>query len=115
MIQLAEEYTPEPVSPVFAPGQLVHHQRYGYRGVVVAYDANCRASREWYLSNMTQPPLDQPWYHVFVDGGTHTTYVAESSLKADSSGVPIAHPLLPHFFTAFEAGSYLRNDRPWGQ
>ncbi len=50
----------------FQPGDLVHHKRYGYRGVVVAVDPNCRADDAWYQANQTQPDRDQPWYHVFV-------------------------------------------------
>ncbi|PIE22372.1 MAG: hypothetical protein CSA62_12755 [Planctomycetota bacterium] len=26
---------------------------------------------------------------------------------------PVLHPLVSHFFHAFEAGRYRRNDRPW--
>ena len=29
--------------PMFAPGDLVHHRRYGYRGVLVAVDRTCQA------------------------------------------------------------------------
>ncbi len=97
----------------FAPGDLVRHRRYGYRGVVVASDASCQAEESWYASNQTQPRRDQPWYHVLVDGGPHTTYPAHSSLEADSSGEPIEHPLLDRFFTRFEGGRYVRSDRPW--
>lgn len=113
MIQISEEYALQPAAPLFAPGQLVHHKRYDYRGVVAASDVECRASQEWYQSNQTQPPLDQPWYHVLVDGGTHVTYVAELNLEADATGAPIQHPLIPYFFSAFEEGAYQRNDRPW--
>ena len=99
--------------PKFRPGQLVRHVRYGYRGVVVAVDVSCHASDDWYQRNKTQPPRSQPWYHVLVDGGEMTTYAAETSLKEDSSGQPIGHPLVAAFFSAFTAGGYVRNDRPW--
>ncbi len=99
----------------FAPGQLVHHRRYGYRGVVVDLDAACQAPEEWYLSNKTQPPKDQPWYHVLVNGTPQVTYAAETSLEEDFSGQEVLHPLLEVYFEGFKAGSYVRNDRKWGE
>ena len=104
---------PDPNRPVFEPGQLVRHRRYGYRGVVVDRDDFCQADEEWYSKNQTQPDRDQPWYHVLVDGTSTCTYAASENLVADASGLPIAHQLLPHFFTAFKDGSYTRNAEPW--
>ena len=99
--------------PKFAPGELVRHKRYGYRGVVVAVDPRCLADHQWYTSNRTQPDQNQPWYHVLVDGGATTTYAAESNLEADVSGEPVDHPLVNEFFAAFDDGCYVRNDHPW--
>lgn len=100
-------------SPHFAPGQLVRHRRYGYRGVIAAVDLRCMADHGWYMSNKTQPELNQPWYHVLVDGAATTTYAAESSLMPDSSADPIDHPLVDDYFSGIENGQYQRNDRPW--
>lgn len=106
---------PEPAGerPLFEPGQLVQHRRYGYRGVVVARDDCCQAGDAWYHKNQTQPDRDQPWYHVLVDGSSSCTYAASENLLADASGLPIAHPLLPHFFSEFADGRYVRNAEPW--
>ena len=41
--------------PQFAIGQVVQHLRYGYRGVIVAYDQTCQADESWYQRNQTQP------------------------------------------------------------
>ncbi len=106
------EYFPGPV-PRFAPGQLVQHRRYGYRGVVVDFDLACRADDAWYQKNQTQPDREQPWYHVLVDGSTVVTYAAESSLEADTSEQPIHHPLVPQLFEGFLGGRYERNNVPW--
>lgn len=111
MIQLRR---PDPDSADFAPGQLVRHRRYGYRGVVVDFDQRCRASEEWYASNQTQPKKAQPWYHVLVHGSTHSTYAAQENLERDPSTDPVEHPLLQHFFRAFVDGRYVRNDVPFG-
>ncbi len=102
-----------PSRPVFEPGQLVCHRRYGYRGVVVDRDEFCQASKEWYSRNQTQPNREQPWYHVLVDGSLTCTYAASENLDVDSRGLPIRHPLLSQFFSEFRDGCYIRNDEPW--
>lgn len=99
--------------PVFEPGQLVRHRRYGYRGVVVDRDARCQADEEWYQKNQTQPDRNQPWYHVLVDGSSTCTYAASENLIADLSGLPIDHPLVAYFFSEFKDGEYVRNGNPW--
>ena len=105
--------TPYDEPAKFAPGQLVRHRRYGYRGVVVDFDMRCQAPEAWYEKNQTQPTRDQPWYHVLVDGGEHATYAAQENLAPETSGQPMVHPLLDYFFSAFEGGQYVRNDEPW--
>lgn len=87
-------------------GQLVEHQRYGYRGVVVSRDSSCQASSGWYESNLTQPTREQPWYHVLVHGGDHSTYVAEENLLEDAGGEQVVHPLVATFFLYFTGGRY---------
>lgn len=100
-------------TPVFEPGELVRHRRYGYRGVVVDRDETCQADDAWYYKNQTQPSREQPWYHVLVDGSLACTYAAAENLLPDDCGLPIDHPLVPHFFCGFEKGIYLRNNEPW--
>mgnify|MGYP006282219285 CR=1 FL=1 len=93
---------------LFEVGQLVHHRRYGYRGVVFGRDAMCTAGNAWYMKNLTQPDRDQPWYHVMVDGAAHTTYVAETNLEPDELLEPVVHPLLNKVFLSFYQGRYYR-------
>ena len=114
MIMIRRKGDGEDATTRFAPGDLVRHRRYGYRGVVVAVATGCAAPDEWYSSNQTQPRRDQPWYHVLVDRSLHTTYAAEENLLADHGGGEIMHPLIDEFFYSFQDGRYLRNDRPWG-
>ena len=97
-------------NPLYAPGRLVCHRRYGYRGVVVDFDMTCQADELWYYQNQTQPPRNQPWYHVLVDGSGVTTYAAQTSLEPDDSEEPVDHPLVEVFFTGFEDGRYERNE-----
>lgn len=101
-------------SPQFAPGDLVCHRRYGYRGVVAHRDDSCQASEAWYAGNQTQPERDQPWYYVLVDESEQTTYAAESSLLPDEEGGCVMHPWVNLYFKGFHAGKYHRNDRAWG-
>jgi heat shock protein HspQ len=114
MISLVSPYDggPSPI-PHFAVGQLVRHKRYGYRGVVVAFTPKFSGSEKWYQKNKTQPPKDQPWYHVLVDGSVSATYAAQTGLEPDDSKGMVHHPLVDFFFSSFEDGRYKRNNVPW--
>jgi heat shock protein HspQ len=95
-------------SPRFAIGELIHHRRFDYRGVIVDVDPEYRGSEEWYdLVARSRPPKDAPWYHVLVHGASHATYVAERHLEPDPSGEQIQHPALGDFFDRFEHGRYV--------
>ncbi|MCZ6835376.1 MAG: heat shock protein HspQ [Planctomycetota bacterium] len=109
------EKTRVTTEPLFFPGQIIRHKRYGYVGVIVAVDSTCQAEEAWYQANQTQPQKNQPWYHVLVDGTNQTTYPAQSSLEADPdpNPAPISHPYLELFFSDFLGDRYERNDRPW--
>ncbi len=113
MINLDESYAPAHPAPNFAPGELVKHLKYGYRGVIVHLDPQCQASEQWYKSNQTQPTREQPWYHVLVHMAAHVTYAAQSNLIVDDSVEAVLHPMTDLFFTGFEKGRYLRNNVPW--
>ncbi len=94
-------------SAKFSVGQLVHHQLFGYRGVIMDVDSSFSLSEEWYEQvARSRPPKDQPWYHVLVHDSDTVTYVAERNLEPDPSGEPIDHPLLAQFFEGFRDGRY---------
>lgn len=96
--------------PKFAPGQLVQHRKFGYRGVIADVDPEFAGTEEWYeMMAKSRPPRDQPWYHVLVDGASHTTYVAERHLEPDDSNRQIEHPALGQFFDRFEGNRYYRS------
>ncbi|CAO1615071.1 unnamed protein product [Jaminaea pallidilutea] len=69
-------------------GSLFSHRRYGYRGVIVGWDAQCDASPEW----MRQMQVDslpaggrhQPFYNVIVDDGS-SRYVAQCNIRMDET------------------------------
>ena len=89
-------------------GQIIHHLKFDYRGVIIDVDASFESSEEWYeMMAKSNPPKDKPWYHVLVNQSTTTTYVAEQNLEEDSSKQPILHPLVDVYFSRFEEGRYL--------
>lgn len=94
----------------FTIGQIVHHKLYDYRGVIVDMDPECRAPDEWYEKNQTQPPRDEPWYQVLVDGGKET-YVAERNLEIDEDASEITHPMVKKFFPTYHEGRYYLQSR----
>jgi heat shock protein HspQ len=93
-------------------GDLIHHRRFGYRGVVFDIDQSFQSTEEWYEAVAKScPPKDKPWYHVLVHGAAHATYVAERNLERDESAEPISHPLPMHYFSRFEDERYLSRSR----
>ena len=91
----------------FNVGQIVHHKRFGYRGVIADVDATFQLSNDWY-DHMAQskPPRDRPWYQVLVHNEMHSTYVAERNLERDEDVSPIRHPMLEDYFSGYSDGSY---------
>ena len=79
----------------FFVGQIVHHMKFDYRGVVFDVDATFQGTDAWYevVARSRPPKKHMPWYHVLVDGAERTTYVAERHLESDARGKPITHPL----------------------
>ena len=92
----------------FSIGDIIHHLRFDYRGVIYDVDATFQGTEEWYNQMAkSKPPRDQPWYHVLVDQSATMTYVAERNLEADSSSTPIEHPLVDQYFSQFKNGKYI--------
>ena len=97
----------------FAPGALVVHRLFEYRGVVTDVDPYFKGTPDWYEAvARSRPPKDRPWYHVLVDGGGHRTYVAERNLEADATGRPIDHPAVADHFESLGDGAYIPRQRP---
>lgn len=96
----------------FAVGDLVHHRLFGYRGVVVDVDPSFQSTDDWYEAVAKScPPKNKPWYHVLVHESAHSTYVAERNLEPDESAAPIKHQMLEDFFSRFENGRYVSDNR----
>ena len=92
----------------FSPGQIIHHKRFDYRGVIVDVDAQFQGSDEWYEDvAQSRPPKDEPWYRVLVHDNPVETYVAERNLEEDPSGQAINHPYVQEYFSALQDGKYV--------
>ena len=99
--------TPMEHSAKFFVGQIVHHKKFNYRGVVFDVDATFQGTDEWYDAvARSRPAKDLPWYHVLVEGVEHTTYVAERHLESDESAEPIQHPLVAELCGEYQEGRY---------
>ena len=95
----------------FSLGQIIHHRKFDYRGVIFDIDAIYSGTEEWYESvAKSRPPKNKPWYHVLVDNGHQSTYVAEQHLEATKSVLPIQHPLIDQFFNNFVDGHYYQKN-----
>jgi heat shock protein HspQ len=95
----------------FTLGQIIHHRKFDYLGVIFDIDAVFSGTDEWYATvAKSKPPKDEPWYHVLVDNSQQTTYVAERNLEATASVLPIQHPLIKHYFINFSDGHYFHNN-----
>ena len=95
----------------FSIGQIIHHRKFDYRGVIFDVDPVFNGTDEWYDAvAKSRPPKDEPWYHVLVDNSQQTTYVAERNLDAADSILAIHHPLVKHYFENFVDGRYFPNN-----
>ena len=91
----------------FRIGQIVEHALFNYRGVVFEVDPVFSLTEEWYDQvARSRPPKDQPWYHVLVDNGEHSTYVAERNLLETDDVSEVRHPAIGQFFSAYDNGRY---------
>ena len=96
----------------FSVGELVQHNRFGYRGVIFDVDPDFQGSEDWYKSvARSKPPRDKPWYHVLPHESSQSTYVAERHLAPDPSHDPIRHPDLERLLGRFAEGSYQARHR----
>ena len=96
----------------FYIGQIIHHNRFNYRGLIFAVDSEFSGSEEWYQAvALSKPPKNKPWYHVLVDDATHTTYVAERNLEPSEDTQQIDHPFLGQFFGRYDGQRYFNKTK----
>lgn len=105
-------------------GQVVKHKRYGYRGVIVGWDAQAAAPERWYRQmGVSESQRHDPFYSVLVDTGDRqqqTTYVWQDNLEVVRTKEDrIQHPDVTLYFKRFSTGlglyelkDYLRRRYP---
>ena len=102
----------------FRVGQIVHHVKNGYRGVIVGWDYSASAPEHWISKNYGHHSewLQQPNYLVLVDirdrQGSQLTYVPQENLMI-SKPTRIKHPKLLDYFSSYDGAQYI--PRPWLQ
>src|SRR3990167_1444530 len=94
----------------FAPGDIVRHRMFDFRGVVFDIDPVFANSDEWYESipPAVRPHKDQPFYHLLAENGesSYVAYVSQQNLLRDAENGPVDHPQVGELFDDFADGRY---------
>ncbi|MGY6629189.1 MAG: heat shock protein HspQ [Oceanicaulis sp.] len=100
----------------FAPGDIVRHRLFPFRGVVFDVDPEFANSEEWWLSipEAIRPVKDQPFYHLLAenDQNYYTAYVSEQNLLPDAHNGAVGHPGAQELFIRFDGQRYVVKPRP---
>ena len=120
----SDTWCPRAGGITYRVGQIVRHKKYGYRGVIIGYDATCKADLSW-KRRMRIHTLDhgdnQPFYNLLVDrrddSRRERTYAAQENLvdmeyqstnqdeenttSSDSTTAGILHPSIEDYFESF--------------
>lgn len=99
----------------FAPGEIVRHRLFGFRGVIFDIDPVFANSEEWYqaIPETMRPPKDQPFYHLLAENedSSYIAYVSQQNLEADGSSGPVDHPQIGEMFEGLKNGRYALRTR----
>jgi len=94
----------------FAPGDIVRHRMFDFRGVVFDIDPVFANSDEWYeaIPEEIRPAKEQPYYHLLAENGdsSYIAYVSQQNLVPDAEGGPIDHPQIEAMFEGLDDGRY---------
>lgn len=95
---------------MFAPGDIVRHRLFDFRGVVFDVDPVFANSDEWYeaIPEAMRPSKSQPFYHLLAESedSSYVAYVSQQNLLADGDGGPVDHPEIGAMFDRLEQGRY---------
>jgi len=92
--------------PKYDIGMVMEHKKHGYRGVVLAFDRECKAAQDWidaYSIGSLPRGTAQPFYTVLVDArdrgpSPQVTYVAEDNVRVSQQLEPVLHPVVDRMF-----------------
>lgn len=94
----------------FAPGDIVRHRMFDFRGVVFDVDPVFSNSEEWYeaIPEAIRPAKEQPFYHLMAESedSSYIAYVSQQNLVADGEAGPVDHPQLTAMFDGLDRGRY---------
>lgn len=94
----------------FAPGEIVRHRLFGFRGVIFDIDPVFANSEEWYqaIPEPMRPSKDQPFYHLLAENedSAYIAYVSQQNLVPDEEGGPVDHPQIGEMFECLADGRY---------
>ena len=94
----------------FAPGDIVRHRMFDFRGVIFDVDPVFANSDEWYeaIPEDIRPAKEQPYYHLLAenDDSSYIAYVSQQNLVVDPDGGPIDHPQVEVMFDGLGVGRF---------
>jgi heat shock protein HspQ len=94
----------------FAPGDIVRHRMFDFRGVVFDVDPVFSNSDEWYeaIPEAIRPAKEQPYYHLLAENedSSYIAYVSQQNLLPDSERGPVDHPQIEAMFEGIDEGRY---------
>ena len=94
----------------FAPGDIVRHRLFDFRGVVFDIDPVFANSDEWYeaIPEGIRPAKEQPFYHLLAENedSSYIAYVSQQNLVADGERGPVDHPQIDAMFEWLDQGGY---------
>lgn len=103
--------SPRPASLKFRVGQVIKHNIFGYRGVIIGWDNKCKAPAAWTkaLYGKDRTSVDKPHYLLLVDirdrPGAQMTYVAQDKLTSFTN-LNISHPKLWDYFDIYDGAQF---------
>jgi heat shock protein HspQ len=93
----------------FSIGDVVHHKKFSFRGVVFDVDPEFSNTEEWWeaIPIEIRPERDQPFYHLLAenDETEYVAYVSEQNLIHDDSQAPLRNPSIPLMFDMSPEGA----------
>lgn len=94
----------------FAPGDIVKHRMFDFRGVIFDVDPVFANSDEWYeaIPEEIRPAKEQPYYHLLAenDDSSYIAYVSQQNLVSDAEHGPVDHPQIDVMFDGLVKGRY---------
>jgi len=95
----------------FNIGDIVLHNRFGYRAVVVDVDPLFQASGHFNPQALKRDFAKRnPWYRLLLDRSSQMTYVEECMLILDNDQNPVDNPKVNHYLKK-QKGVYRRITR----